>query len=102
MYISQYPPPDVGNSFCLVVKMFGSEPKGPRFYTAAITPPISEFGYFELDKHFHGNVDGRSTGGLCLAVIPTGTAQMLTPPIQFLPQQSISHCVSEPFTDFYD
>ncbi|GBM95740.1 hypothetical protein AVEN_202066-1 [Araneus ventricosus] len=35
MYISQYPPPDIGNSFCLVVKMFGSEPIGPQFYTAA-------------------------------------------------------------------
>ncbi|GBM66660.1 hypothetical protein AVEN_258320-1 [Araneus ventricosus] len=35
MYISQYPPPDIGNSFCLVVRIFGSEPKGPRFYPAA-------------------------------------------------------------------
>ncbi|GBN52474.1 hypothetical protein AVEN_28062-1 [Araneus ventricosus] len=35
MYISQYPPPDMGNSFCLVVRIFGSEPKGPRFYPAA-------------------------------------------------------------------
>ncbi|GBN29460.1 hypothetical protein AVEN_109440-1 [Araneus ventricosus] len=34
-YISQYPPPDIGNSFCLVVRIFGSEPKGPRFYPAA-------------------------------------------------------------------
>ncbi|GBL87463.1 hypothetical protein AVEN_264960-1 [Araneus ventricosus] len=32
MYISQYPPPDIGNFFCLVVRIFGSEPKGPRFY----------------------------------------------------------------------
>ncbi|GBO02831.1 hypothetical protein AVEN_205517-1 [Araneus ventricosus] len=37
MYISQYPPPDIGNSFCLVVRIFGSEPKGPRFYPAAKT-----------------------------------------------------------------
>ncbi|GBN79278.1 hypothetical protein AVEN_223687-1 [Araneus ventricosus] len=36
VYISQYPPPDIGNSFCLVVRIFGSEPKGPRFYPAAI------------------------------------------------------------------
>ncbi|GBM33507.1 hypothetical protein AVEN_273004-1 [Araneus ventricosus] len=35
MYISQYPPPDIGNAFCLVVRIFGSEPKGPRFYPAA-------------------------------------------------------------------
>ncbi|GBM58558.1 hypothetical protein AVEN_255337-1 [Araneus ventricosus] len=35
MYISQYPPSDIGNSFCLVVRIFGSEPKGPRFYSAA-------------------------------------------------------------------
>ncbi|GBN52347.1 hypothetical protein AVEN_70574-1 [Araneus ventricosus] len=35
MYISQYPPPDIGNSFCLVVRIFGSEPKCPRFYPAA-------------------------------------------------------------------
>ncbi|GBM80014.1 hypothetical protein AVEN_203778-1 [Araneus ventricosus] len=35
MYISQYLPPDIRNSFCLVVKMFGSRPKGIRFYTAA-------------------------------------------------------------------
>ncbi|GBM60156.1 hypothetical protein AVEN_147481-1 [Araneus ventricosus] len=35
MYIRQYPPPDIGNSFCLVVRIFGSEPKGPRFYPAA-------------------------------------------------------------------
>ncbi|GBO19989.1 hypothetical protein AVEN_251511-1 [Araneus ventricosus] len=35
MYISQYPPPDIWNSFCLVVRVFGSEPKGPRFYPAA-------------------------------------------------------------------
>ncbi|GBO32217.1 hypothetical protein AVEN_163752-1 [Araneus ventricosus] len=27
MYISQYLPPDIGNSFCLVVRMFGSGPK---------------------------------------------------------------------------
>ncbi|GBM63389.1 hypothetical protein AVEN_64630-1 [Araneus ventricosus] len=32
MFIIQYPPPDIGNSFCLVVRIFGSEPKGPRFY----------------------------------------------------------------------
>ncbi|GBO20018.1 hypothetical protein AVEN_14435-1 [Araneus ventricosus] len=31
MYISQYPPPDGGNSFCLVVKIRNSGPKGPRF-----------------------------------------------------------------------
>ncbi|GBO16556.1 hypothetical protein AVEN_167512-1 [Araneus ventricosus] len=102
MYISLYPPPDIGNSFCLVVKIFGLEPKGPRFCTAAITPPISDFGHFELDKHFHGNFDGRSTGGLCLSVTPTGRAQMITPPIQFLSSQSISQCVSESFADFYD
>ncbi|GBO41167.1 hypothetical protein AVEN_161357-1 [Araneus ventricosus] len=30
MFISQYPPPDIGNSFCLVVKMLDSGPKGPR------------------------------------------------------------------------
>ncbi|GBM15186.1 hypothetical protein AVEN_39100-1 [Araneus ventricosus] len=35
MYISKHPPPDIGNSFCLVFKMFGSEPKGPRLYPAA-------------------------------------------------------------------
>ncbi|GBM29512.1 hypothetical protein AVEN_212241-1 [Araneus ventricosus] len=35
MYISQYPPPDIGDFFCLVVRIFGSEPKGPRFYPAA-------------------------------------------------------------------
>ncbi|GBO30606.1 hypothetical protein AVEN_273170-1 [Araneus ventricosus] len=35
MYISKYSPPDIGNSFCLVVRIFGSEPKGPRFYPAA-------------------------------------------------------------------
>ncbi|GBM38127.1 hypothetical protein AVEN_1521-1 [Araneus ventricosus] len=35
MDISQYPPLDIGNSFCLVVKMLGSEPKGLRFYPAA-------------------------------------------------------------------
>ncbi|GBM92387.1 hypothetical protein AVEN_213226-1 [Araneus ventricosus] len=33
--ISQYPPLDIGNSFCLVVKIRNSEPKGLRFYTAA-------------------------------------------------------------------
>ncbi|GBO23034.1 hypothetical protein AVEN_265863-1 [Araneus ventricosus] len=31
MYISQYPPTGTGNSFCLVVKMLDSGPKGPRF-----------------------------------------------------------------------
>ncbi|GBN95736.1 hypothetical protein AVEN_47647-1 [Araneus ventricosus] len=31
MYMSQYQPPDKGNSFCLVVKMLDSGPKGPRF-----------------------------------------------------------------------
>ncbi|GBM46599.1 hypothetical protein AVEN_95597-1 [Araneus ventricosus] len=31
MYISQYPPPDRGNSFCQVVKIRESGPKGPRF-----------------------------------------------------------------------
>ncbi|GBO22407.1 hypothetical protein AVEN_18623-1 [Araneus ventricosus] len=39
MYISQYPPPDIGNSFCLVVRIFGSEPKGPRFYPTAKSLP---------------------------------------------------------------
>ncbi|GBN10174.1 hypothetical protein AVEN_253402-1 [Araneus ventricosus] len=36
MFISQYPRPDIGHSFCLVVRIFGSEPKGPRFYTATV------------------------------------------------------------------
>ncbi|GBN13191.1 hypothetical protein AVEN_30225-1 [Araneus ventricosus] len=40
MYISQYPPPDIGNSFCLVVRMFGSGPKGPQFYTASRSSSI--------------------------------------------------------------
>ncbi|GBM24660.1 hypothetical protein AVEN_272890-1 [Araneus ventricosus] len=31
MYISQYPPPNRGNSFCLVDKKLDSGPKGPRF-----------------------------------------------------------------------
>ncbi|GBO01886.1 hypothetical protein AVEN_20847-1 [Araneus ventricosus] len=35
MCISQYPRADLGNSFCLVVKIRDSEPKGPRFYPAA-------------------------------------------------------------------
>ncbi|GBO09810.1 hypothetical protein AVEN_155878-1 [Araneus ventricosus] len=40
MYISQYPPPDFGNSFCLVVKVFGSERKSPRLYLASkLSPP---------------------------------------------------------------
>ncbi|GBN94298.1 hypothetical protein AVEN_252974-1 [Araneus ventricosus] len=34
MFIIQYPSPDIGNSFCLVVRMFGSGPKGPQFYPA--------------------------------------------------------------------
>ncbi|GBM80188.1 hypothetical protein AVEN_141655-1 [Araneus ventricosus] len=38
MYISQYPPPDIGNSFCVVVKMFCFEPKGLHFYPAAKIP----------------------------------------------------------------
>ncbi|GBN76751.1 hypothetical protein AVEN_75715-1 [Araneus ventricosus] len=33
MYVSQYPPPDRGNSFCLVIKIRDSVPKGPRFKT---------------------------------------------------------------------
>ncbi|GBN93139.1 hypothetical protein AVEN_15127-1 [Araneus ventricosus] len=33
--ISQYPPLDIGNSFCLKVRMFGSGPKGLRFYLAS-------------------------------------------------------------------
>ncbi|GBM29466.1 hypothetical protein AVEN_255849-1 [Araneus ventricosus] len=28
---SQYPPPDFGNSFCLVVRIFGSGQKVPRY-----------------------------------------------------------------------
>ncbi|GBL83668.1 hypothetical protein AVEN_132598-1 [Araneus ventricosus] len=35
MFIIQYPPPDIGISFCLVVRIFGSGPKGPRFYSAS-------------------------------------------------------------------
>ncbi|GBM44672.1 hypothetical protein AVEN_214199-1 [Araneus ventricosus] len=35
MYISQYSPLDMGNSFCLVVKMLDSGPKGVRLYPAA-------------------------------------------------------------------
>ncbi|GBN11621.1 hypothetical protein AVEN_111506-1 [Araneus ventricosus] len=30
-FISQYPPPDKRNSFCLVVSILDSKPKGPRF-----------------------------------------------------------------------
>ncbi|GBM50853.1 hypothetical protein AVEN_140954-1 [Araneus ventricosus] len=30
MFISRYPPPDIANSFCLVVKMLDSGSKGPR------------------------------------------------------------------------
>ncbi|GBN42888.1 hypothetical protein AVEN_137429-1 [Araneus ventricosus] len=37
MLMSQYPPPDIGNSFCLEVRMFGSEPKGPQFYPRTAT-----------------------------------------------------------------
>ncbi|GBN77498.1 hypothetical protein AVEN_256486-1 [Araneus ventricosus] len=37
MFIIQYPPPDIGNSFCLVVRIFGSEPKGPQFYPRTAT-----------------------------------------------------------------
>ncbi|GBM80102.1 hypothetical protein AVEN_205141-1 [Araneus ventricosus] len=33
MLIIQYPPPDIGNSFCLVVRMFGWGPKGPHSST---------------------------------------------------------------------
>ncbi|GBO33337.1 hypothetical protein AVEN_149716-1 [Araneus ventricosus] len=39
MYISQYPPPYMGNSFCLVVRIFGSQPRGPQFY-----PPAAQSG----------------------------------------------------------
>ncbi|GBL75884.1 hypothetical protein AVEN_168483-1 [Araneus ventricosus] len=39
MFISQYPPPDIGNSFCLVVRIFGSELKGPQFYPHTATVP---------------------------------------------------------------
>ncbi|GBL69502.1 hypothetical protein AVEN_148750-1 [Araneus ventricosus] len=35
MFIIQYPPPNIGNSFCLVVNIFGSEPEGPRFHSTA-------------------------------------------------------------------
>ncbi|GBO07036.1 hypothetical protein AVEN_258301-1 [Araneus ventricosus] len=35
MFISRYPPLDIGNSFCLVVRIFVSEPKVLRFYSAA-------------------------------------------------------------------
>ncbi|GBN60038.1 hypothetical protein AVEN_106963-1 [Araneus ventricosus] len=31
MFISQYPPPDMGNSFCLVVSTLDSNPKCLRF-----------------------------------------------------------------------
>ncbi|GBN76979.1 hypothetical protein AVEN_124141-1 [Araneus ventricosus] len=31
MFRSQYPP-DIGNSFCLVVRIFDSEPKDPQLY----------------------------------------------------------------------
>ncbi|GBO24156.1 hypothetical protein AVEN_199866-1 [Araneus ventricosus] len=31
MFINPYPPPGIGNSFCLVVKIRDSEPKGSRF-----------------------------------------------------------------------
>ncbi|GBM18206.1 hypothetical protein AVEN_151737-1 [Araneus ventricosus] len=36
IYISRYPPPNIRNSFCLVVKMFGSGPKGLWLYSASI------------------------------------------------------------------
>ncbi|GBM94845.1 hypothetical protein AVEN_201449-1 [Araneus ventricosus] len=32
MFIIQYPLPDIGNSFCLVVRIFGSERKSLQFY----------------------------------------------------------------------
>ncbi|GBM54046.1 hypothetical protein AVEN_220607-1 [Araneus ventricosus] len=43
MFTSQYPPPDIGNSLCLVVRISGSEPKGPQFYprTATISLNVS-------------------------------------------------------------
>ncbi|GBN23829.1 hypothetical protein AVEN_137736-1 [Araneus ventricosus] len=37
MFIIQYPPPDIGNSFCLVVRIVGSEPKCPQFYPRTAT-----------------------------------------------------------------
>ncbi|GBM50113.1 hypothetical protein AVEN_185498-1 [Araneus ventricosus] len=37
MFIIRYPPPDIGNSFCLVVRMFGSGSKSPQFYPRTAT-----------------------------------------------------------------
>ncbi|GBN11865.1 hypothetical protein AVEN_202164-1 [Araneus ventricosus] len=37
MFLIQYPPPDIGNSFCLVVRIFGSEPKGPQLHPCTAT-----------------------------------------------------------------
>ncbi|GBM95592.1 hypothetical protein AVEN_207052-1 [Araneus ventricosus] len=61
MYISQYPPPDMGNSFCLVVWIFGSEPKGPRFYPAAKNRNFEPRSYNEGDNspNFRATQTGR-------------------------------------------
>ncbi|GBO18379.1 hypothetical protein AVEN_239730-1 [Araneus ventricosus] len=37
MFIIQYPPSDIGNSFLLVVRMFGAEPQGPQLYPRTAT-----------------------------------------------------------------
>ncbi|GBL96721.1 hypothetical protein AVEN_111857-1 [Araneus ventricosus] len=60
MYISQYPPPDKDNSFCLVVKIRDSGPKGRRFETT----------------HYHINFKGVIIGEKCKK---TEQCQNITP-----------------------
>ncbi|GBO39655.1 hypothetical protein AVEN_141203-1 [Araneus ventricosus] len=51
--LSGYPPPDIGNSFCLVVRIFVSEPKGLRFCPAAkVVTRGQRTRYNNLQSHY--------------------------------------------------
>ncbi|GBN86034.1 hypothetical protein AVEN_56395-1 [Araneus ventricosus] len=88
MFIIQYPPPGIGNSFCLVVRMFGSGSKGPQLYprTATVVDP---------EEHATPTFspDGSTTNSIHLYIHQMAAPQLLH---QALPNsKSVTHFTAQ-------